>query len=453
MDKIHEGVHGMSEEEKYIRPTSPEVVQKLEEFKDKKLGFMTHFGVFTQLGIVESWALSDELKENRWSQEGIDWVDDIEEFKNQYWDLKKSFNPGRFDPKRFANSISSFGFKYVLMPTKHHDGFCMWNTEYSDFRVTSPDCPFSKNKYADIFGELTKNFQQLGITTGAYFSKADWYNEDYWPEEFKTSGATHRNTGYDIKENPEKWEKFAKYTENQMLEIVRNYDPIDIMWLDAGQVNPRNGQDIHLSEITQKMREINPGLIVCDRTIGGVNENYITPEQTIPDHYINVPWESCITLGGPFAYSYRDNYKSAKDVADIFVNILCKGGNLALNVAPQPNGQLPAKALVILTEFGNWVEENKQAIFETRPVAPYFNGRDGLVEAKNGTQYLYVRGRNGQYIVPKYLYSDFDIKPKQLLYKGKNTKLSWIGTKLRIEMPEDEVDRKEPLYYVFEVKC
>lgn len=452
MDDIKNGVHGASEVDKYVKPDGLEVIKKLEEFQDKKLGFMTHFGLFTQLGIVESWALSDELKEDRWSQEGIDWQDDIEDFKQQYWDLNKSFNPGRLDPERFANAITSFGFKYVLMPTKHHDGFCLWDTEFSEYKTTSKDCPFHTNEYADIFGSLTKEFQKNGLMTGAYFSKADWHNEFYWPEEFKKSGNTNRNVGYDVDENPEKWEKFVKFTENQMVEIVKKYQPIDIMWLDAGQVIPRNNQDIKLGEIARKMREINPGLLVCDRTCGGLYENYITPEQAIPDYYIPVPWESCITLGGPFAYSFDDKYKSAKEVAEIFVNILCKGGNLVLNVAPQPNGKLPQDALCILTEFGDWVQSNEEAIFNTRPVNPYFNGKDGLVENKNGKKYFFVQGNKEFKVVPKYLYSKFDYNFSKLKYKGIEVKFEMVGSKYKIHMPKAEIDRKEPLYYIFEAE-
>lgn len=452
MSNIHEGVHIASEEESYVVPKEKEVNEKLEHFKDLKLGFMTHFGTFTQFGMIESWALSDELKEDRWSQGGIDWTDDIEEFKQQYWDLNKSFNPGRIDPQRFANSISSMGFKYTLMPTKHHDGFCMWDTKYSDYRVTHPDCPFSNNKYADIFGELTKAFQRNGLMTGAYFSKADWFNDDYWPEEYKKSGSIHRNVGYDVKKYPEKWGKFVKYTENQMIEIVQNYNPIDIMWLDAGQVNARNNQDIRLSEIVKKLREINPGLIVCDRTIGGENENYITPEQQIPKEYIGVPWESCISLGGPFAYSYRDKYKTAKEVAEIFVEVLCKGGNLALNVAPQPSGVLPAAAMVVLSEFSDWVKENESAIFGTRPVAPYYQGNVGFVVNKQGQEYMYLRAPRNRMIVPKYLYTSVDVEIESAKYKNQDVKISKIGKKYRFEMPAMEIDHKEPLYFVFEIK-
>lgn len=449
MDNIQEGVHISSEEASYIAPKDPKVITKLEQFRDMKIGFMTHFGIFTQLAVVESWALSDELKEDRWSQGGIDWVDDIEDFKDQYWNLNKSFNPGRLDPTRFANGLSSMGFKYVLLPTKHHDGFCLWDTKYTDYRVTHSDCPFSTNKHADVFGELTRAFQKRNVMTGAYFSKADWHHDDYWPEEYKHSGKVHRNPGYDVKKHPEKWERFVQFTKNQMIEIVQNYDPIDIMWLDAGQVCARNNQDIRLSEIVAEMRKINPGLIVCDRTIGGENENYITPEQQIPDHYISVPWESCISLGGPFAFAYKDNYKTAQQVAHLFIEILCKGGNLALNVAPQPDGKLPTDALKILNEFMQWVRDYDHAITGTRPVAPYFEKNVGFVVDKNGQEYMHMKGGG---LIPKWMYTTTSVDFKSVKFDGQEVKLSKIGKKWKFEMPEYMIDLQAPLGYVFEIE-
>lgn len=122
------------------------------------------------------------------------------------------------------------------------------------------------------------------------------------------------NTSYDTLLHPELWEKFCQYTKNQMLELVSDYGRIECLWLDGGQVNPRNMMDIHLTEIMEEARKIQPWLMVADRTVGGENENFITPEQTVPDHPINVPWESCVTLGTSFSFRYDDDYKDAKTV-------------------------------------------------------------------------------------------------------------------------------------------
>lgn len=452
MEKIIDGVHQMTVEDLYVVPESEDVKKNIEKFRDMKLGFLTHFGASTQFGMIESWSLCDENHRNRWSQEEIDWTNDMSEFKQQYWNLNKSFNPGRLDPDRIANSISRLGFKYVLMPTKHHDGFCMWDTKYSDYRVTHSDCPFSSHKYADIFGSLITAFKKQGLVTGAYFSKPDWNCEDYWPSEYKNSSNVTSPVGYKIEENPQKWERFVQYTHNQMLEIVSNYNPIDIMWLDGGHVSASHNQDIRMDEIANKLRKVNPGLIICDRTVGGKYENYITPEQNIPDRYIDVPWESCITVSNTFGYRFNEQYKTPKQIAEIFVEVICKGGNLALNIAPQPNGVLPAEALFVLSDFGQWVKENEKAIYGTRPVAPYYTQNIGLVIDKSGQEHMFLKNIvKYPLLVPKYVHTTADIEIKKLSYKGQELNFEKIGKKWRIEMPENVIDSKEPLCYVFEI--
>lgn len=451
MDDVIEGVFGGSDEDQYIAPREPQVIEKLEQFRDMKLGFMTHFGMYSQLGIYESWALSDELETDRWSQIEIDWETDIEKFKQQYWELNKSFNPIRLDPKRLANTIVNCGFKYAIMPTKHHDGFCLWDTAYTDYKSTNVDCPFSKHEYADAFGSLIAEVQNSGLVAGAYFSKPDWHNTDYWPESFRDGSATHCHPGYDIFKNPEKWQRYAEFTAKQMIEIVDNYQQIDIMWLDGLRDAVECGEDIKIMEIVKKMREINPALIVCDRNCGGEAENYITPEQSIPDDFIAIPWESCVTLGKYWGFHYNDQYKTPKEVAEIFVNILCKGGNLVLNPPLQPNGAMPTRALAVLSEFGDWVQANKHAIYGTRPVAPYYQKGDGLVSDKQGQKYLFIQPEEDQFIVPKYLYSYFKTEITSAEYNGKDVVVEKIGNKYKFTMPVDEVDRKEPLYYVLKI--
>lgn len=258
-----------------------------------------------------------------------------EEFKQEYWDLIKTFNPVRFRPEQWAKTAREAGFKYVLFTTKHHDGFCMWDTKYSDYKITSPECPFSKNKCADICKHLFDAFRNEGLKVHAYFSKPDWHSEYYWAKGFAKDEYMTRNTSYDTLLHPELWEKFCQYTKNQMLELVSDYGRIECLWLDGGQVNPRNMMDLHLKEIMEEARKIQPWLMVADRTVGGENGNFITPEQTVPDHPINVPWESCVTLGTSFSFRYDDDYKDAKAVIHMLCDIVAKGGNLALNIGPR----------------------------------------------------------------------------------------------------------------------
>ena len=196
---------------------------------------------------------------------------------------------------------------------------------------------------------------------------------------------------YDVQENPEKWQALTEYTHKQMEELVRDNGPVDILWLDGGQVTIRDGLDIKMEEIIPKLRKINPKLIVADRTAGTEFENYITPELLIPDEAINVPWESCLTLGQGFHFVYDDDYKSASRLLELLLEIVCKGGNLALNVSPQPDGRIPRNAIKILREFGAWLKKYGEAIYCTRPCAPYKENDTFLTQTAECV-YAIVRG-------------------------------------------------------------
>ena len=181
-EMVENGVHNYSAEESYVWPTDPKVRRKLEWFRDQKLGLMMHWGAYSQLGIVESWALSDA--DACWSRHCIDWEVTGEEFKKQYFDLNKTFNPIRFEPEKWADIAKAAGTKYLLFTTKHHDGFCMWDSKYSNYKVTAPDCPYHTNHYADICAHLFESFRKRDLGVIAYFSKADWHVDSYWSENY-----------------------------------------------------------------------------------------------------------------------------------------------------------------------------------------------------------------------------------------------------------------------------
>ncbi|MDD4016503.1 MAG: alpha-L-fucosidase [Kiritimatiellae bacterium] len=372
-DAIMNGTHGYMPAN-YVVPKEPEVRAKLEKFKDLKLALMIHWGVYAQIGSHESWPLVD--KEAAWSRDYVDWAEG-EDFKRQYLGLNRSFNPVCFEPEKWASLAARNGFKYVVFTTKHHDGFCMYDSKYSDFKVTAPECPFSKNKRADVAKEVFNAFRARGLWISCYFSKPDWHHPDYWD----TCGLgwyTTRMPSYDVKKSPERWARFREYTKNQILELVRGYGPIDVLWLDGGQVQSKTGLDINIEEIVAEARAVTPDLIAADRTAGGVCENVITPEQTIPPEPLAVPWESCITMGTGFSYRFDDVYKPARELVRMLVDIVAKGGNLALNVAPGPDGRIPRPAVENLDELGAWLKANGEAIYATRPAAPYRRGEWGF---------------------------------------------------------------------------
>ena len=387
-DAIIKGMHGCSREDEYVVPEDPRIRERLEWFQDQKLALMMHFGIYSTLGICESWPLVDADAE--WGRNEIDWEKDPEVFKEQYRNLNKCFNPARLRPEVWADVAARNGFRYFIFTTKHHDGFCLFDSQYTDYKTTSPDCPFHTHKYADIAKNVFDAFRARGIAIAAYFSKPDWHCPWYWAPGMDKPVAADRNPTYKPAEHPELWEKFIEYTHNQMMELVRDYGPVDILWLDGGQVNPGNGQDIRLSEFMKRAREINPDLLVADRTVGGENENYITPEQSVPSAPIRVPWESCVTVGYAFSYRFKEHYKTSRELVHLLIDVVCRGGNLALNIAPQPDGTLPADAVKSVDGMGDWLRENGEAIYGTRIADPNEDGITAFTK-KGDVYYALVR--------------------------------------------------------------
>ena len=387
-EMIEDGVHNYSEESNYVWPTQRELLERLEWFKDQKLGIMMHWGIYSQIGLVESWTLSD--KDGDWARNGIDWTDDMGQFKQDYINLNKSFNPIRFQPEKWAHLAKDAGFRYLTFTTKHHDGFCMWDTKYTDYKVTADDCPFHTNQKSDICKHVFDEFRKQGLAISAYFSKADWATPYYWvPEDIKCQ-PTWRGPSYNPEENSEMWEKFVQFTHNQVKELCYDYGKIDMLWFDAGWVCPQSKvkQDIRMGELIDGIRETQPWMICADRTVGGPYENVVTPEQCVPEKPLNIPWESCITMGRGFAFSYEDDYKNARQVINLLVDVVSKGGNLALNVAPQPDGRLPKSAIETMKGMGEWLNIYGEAIYATRPCEPY--KVENVAFTKKGDKVVYA---------------------------------------------------------------
>ncbi len=242
MAEIEGGIHNYSDTKSYVWPRDPEVIKKLSWFQDQKLGLMMHWGPYSQLGVVESWALSDE--DASWAREGIDWQVSGEEFKKQYFDLNKTFNPIRFEPQKWATLAKNGGMRYVLFTTKHHDGFCMWDSQYTEYKITGSDCPFHSHMYQDICAHLFEEFRKKKLGIIAYFSKADWHADSYWLKDCPQGKYRTRSASYNPATNPEKWQEFVTYTHNQIRELGNNYGAIDGMWFDAGWVCAKYGEDI-----------------------------------------------------------------------------------------------------------------------------------------------------------------------------------------------------------------
>ena len=306
--------------------------------------------------------------------------------------MNRSFNPQHFDASQWAQLAKEAGMKYMVFTTKHHDGFCMFDSRETDYTTMGPLCP----AHRDFTRELVEAFRSEGLWTGLYFSKPDWHNDDYWAHEWATPD---RNVNYDIDAYPERWKRFKDFTYNQIYELTHNYGDIDILWLDGGWIRPEWSltdetrewlgcygriQDIDMPRIVKMAREDNPDLIIVDRSVGGRYENYKTPEQQIPGELLPYPWETCMSMGDSWSFVENDNYKSTKQLIHMLVDIVAKGGNYLLNVGPDEDGQIPETAVERLREIGEWLKVNGQAIYNTRPLYPYAKGDKRYTQSKDG---------------------------------------------------------------------
>src|SRR5262245_16406940 len=214
----------------YVPDPDPLVRQKVEAWQDLKLGLLMHWGTYSQWGIVESWSLCAE--DEPWCKRSMD---DYTAYKAAYEKLQTTFNPVKFDPERWAKAAKDAGMRYVVFTTKHHDGFTMFDTTLSDYKITSPKTRFSSNARADVTKAIFDAFRGQGFWVGAYFSKPDWHSPDYWWPNFATPD---RNPNYDIKKYPERWARFVAFTHAQIDELMSRYGRVDILWLDGGWVRP-----------------------------------------------------------------------------------------------------------------------------------------------------------------------------------------------------------------------
>lgn len=439
-------VHGRSHN--YEWPTDSLVLEKLDRWQDLKFGVIFHWGLYAVPGIVESWALCSE---------DVDWIsryghDNYQEFKNWYWNgLSQQFNPVHFNPTQWADIMKQAGMKYMVFTTKHHDGFCMFDSKYTNFSIAQG--PFKGNPKADVTRYVFEAFRKAGFMTGTYFSKPDWHNQDYWWDYFATP---NRNVNYKIKRHPEKWENFKTFTYNQIEELMSGYGPIDILWLDGGWVSIRNNQDIDMPRIANMARKKQPGILVVDRTISGRYENYQTPERSIPETQLPFPWESCITLTSDWGWVKNAKYKTSNQVISMLMEVVAKGGSLLLGVGPTAEGIIEQPAIERLAGVGRWLQKNGEAIYNTRITSNYHSNNVWFTANKNGkTLYALYALPEGEKI-PASIEWQGNIPTKnsriKLLVSGQ--KVKWTikdNDRVILTVPDKYVGSNEPLAFQLEI--
>lgn len=431
-------VHQQSNTEDYVWPTDPQVLTKLKHWQDQKFGVLMHWGLYSVPGIVESWSICSE-----------DWIvrerkPTYEEDKAWYWSQKDSLNPVNFDPSKWADVMKKAGMKYMIFTTKHHDGFCMFDTKYTDFSIAHG--PFGKDPRHNIAKEVFNAYRNKGFMIGCYFSKPDWHSKWFWNPYYATP---NRRINYKKQQHPDWWQNYRKFTQNQLNELTTDYGNIDILWLDGGWIT---GEEIGLDTILVDARKRNPGMISVDRTIRGKNENYQTPEQGIPAKQLDIPWESCITLSHAWGWTPNAKFKSPNKVIGILSEIVAKGGCLALGVGPKADGTLQPEVVNTLLKIGSWLNKNGQAIYSTVNAAHYNDGKVWFTADKNGkTLYAIYALEDGEKTPKTITWTENKPKGKLiLLQNGKSVKYTVKGNQVTVTLPSGL--KNEPLAFKFNSK-
>ncbi len=367
-------VHRQSDESGYEWPSDSTVVEKLDQWRDLKFGVLFHWGLYSVPGIVESWSICSE---------DVDWIsrkEDLpyDEYKKWYFGLKDSFNPVLFDPAQWADIMADAGMRYAIFTTKHHDGFCMFDSRLTDFSIARG--PFAANPKRDVARHVFDAFRDRSFWIGAYFSKPDWHCEWFWNPEFATP---NRHINYKKERHPDWWKRYQDFTAGQIGELLSGrYGRLDILWLDGGWIR---GDEVGLDSLLVDARGgRHPGLIAVDRSLRGRNENYQTPERGIPERQLAYPWESCITLSNDWGWVPDAPYKSPEKVIALLAEITAKGGCLLLGVGPTAHGLIEPEAEWRLRAIGQWLRRNGEAIYSTVTTPVYNDGQVWFTASKDG---------------------------------------------------------------------
>ncbi|MHC1695081.1 MAG: alpha-L-fucosidase [Eubacteriales bacterium] len=322
-----------------------------EWFVQDRFGMFIHFGLYAMPARHE-------------------WVKHLEKTPEDMYDIYfKYFNPDMFDAKEWAKQAKAAGMKYAVITTKHHEGFCLFDSQHTDYKITNT--PFGR----DLIKEYADAFRAEGLKVGFYYSLIDWHHPDFpidplHPRRYDENAA-QLNEGRDVR-------KYAKYMRDQVSELLTNYGKVDILWFDfsySGSTGPQDWMkgkgkvDWEAEELLATARSLQPEIIIDNRT--EIEQDLWTPEQYQPRAWLKheetgelVTWEACQTFSGSWGY-FRDEYswKSVELLIKMLIDTVSKGGNLLLNVGPTSRGYFDSRAVDALNGMGKWMKYNSRSIY------------------------------------------------------------------------------------------
>ncbi len=320
-------------------------------WRDARFGMFIHFGAYAVPARGE-WVKSNERLTTEQYQKYVD-----------------EFNPFEFDAKAWARTAKAAGMKYAVLTAKHHDGFCMFDSKLTDYKIST------RFGGRDIVREFLDAFRAEGLKVGLYYSIIDWHHPDY-----PNVGNHPQRDDKEYSKRTFHWDNYLRYMHGQIEELVKNYGKIDIMWFDYA-FDDYTGEKWKARELVEMVRKNQPDIILDNRlelresnsskgfmvkTLG----DFETPEQDIPDAAIfdkygnPMPWETCMTLNGSWGYyEFDKDWKSPELIIQSLVNCVSKNGNLLLNVGPDARGNIPEESINILAEVGKWMQKNSASIY------------------------------------------------------------------------------------------
>lgn len=332
--------------ENIVYVPTPENLQARKEFQDNKFGIFLHWGIYSMFGQGEWYMNNDNID------------------CHEYAKVASGFYPSRFDAHEWVAAIKASGARYICITSRHHDGFSMFHTKYSDYNVVDAT-PFKR----DVIKELAEECQKQGIKLHLYYSHLDWTREDYYP-----LGRTGHGTG---RTSHGEWATYYEFMNHQLTELLTNYGPIGAIWFD-GMWDQPDGFDWKLDEQYALIHKLQPACLIgnnhhkapypgedfqmFERDLPGENKAGFSGESVVG----RLPLETCETMNGMWGYQIKDqNYKSVTELVRLLVRAAGKGANLLMNIGPQPNGELPAVPVERLRGVGKWMSENGDTIYGT----------------------------------------------------------------------------------------